>query len=187
LLGIHIGGAYSAVVPLTALYYGGILRYDPENPASLGQDLFILSKGHGVAALAAVYADLGFFDREVLKNSRSVESLLNGHPGPLLPGVHTAKLHIPAHKLTAQFQSFGWETFTADSRNYRSVLRALYQFRNRSFRGVPAAIIVQSRKGYGGFSSSMTAHKTKMDRSLYEYERDNLVKLREIQYQLFFC
>jgi transketolase len=88
--GIHIGGAYSAVVPLTALYYGGILRFDPENPAANGQDLFVLSKGHAVAALASVYADLGFFPREVLKNSRSVSSILNGHPGPLLPGIHTA-------------------------------------------------------------------------------------------------
>ena len=26
----------------------------------------------------------------VLKNSRSVSSILNGHPGPLLPGVHVA-------------------------------------------------------------------------------------------------
>ena len=41
-----------------------------------------------MAALASIYADLGYFDRSVLKNSRSYESILNGHPGPLLPGVH---------------------------------------------------------------------------------------------------
>ena len=40
--------------------------------------------------LASIYADLGYFDRSVLKNSRSVSSILNGHPGPLLPGVHVA-------------------------------------------------------------------------------------------------
>ncbi|HEY9054656.1 MAG TPA: hypothetical protein VIO60_07540, partial [Rectinemataceae bacterium] len=88
--GIHIGGAFSAVVPLVALYYGGFMRYSVEEPTKPGQDMFILSKGHAVAALASVYADVGYFDRSLLKNSRSDESILNGHPGPLLPGVHIA-------------------------------------------------------------------------------------------------
>ena len=88
--GIHIGGAFSAVVPLVALYYGGFMRYSVEEPTRLGQDMFILSKGHAVAALASVYADLGYFDRSLLKNSRSYESTLNGHPGPLLPGIPIA-------------------------------------------------------------------------------------------------
>jgi len=86
--GIHIGGAMSATVPLVAIYYGGIIQADVADPTRLGQDLFILSKGHAVAALASIYADLGYFPRSVLKNSRSMESILNGHPGPLLPGIH---------------------------------------------------------------------------------------------------
>ncbi|HAP55898.1 MAG TPA: transketolase, partial [Spirochaetaceae bacterium] len=88
--GIHIGGAFSAVVPLVALYYGGCMRYSVEEPTKLGQDMFVLSKGHAVAALASVYADLGYFGRDLLKNSRSHESILNGQPGPLLPGIHIA-------------------------------------------------------------------------------------------------
>jgi transketolase N-terminal domain/subunit/transketolase C-terminal domain/subunit len=88
--GIHIGGAFSAVVPLVALYYGGFMRYSVEEPAKPGQDMFVLSKGHAVAALASIYADLGYFDRSLLKNSRSYESILNGHPGPLLAGIHIA-------------------------------------------------------------------------------------------------
>ncbi len=88
--GIHIGGAFSAVVPLVALYYGGFMRYSVEEPTKIGQDMFILSKGHAVAALASIYADLGYFDKSLLKNSRSYESILNGHPGPLLAGIHIA-------------------------------------------------------------------------------------------------
>jgi transketolase len=86
--GIHIGGAFSATIPLVALYYGGIMRLDVPNPTRRGQDMFILSKGHSIAPLACIYADLGYFDRSVLTNSRSAESILNGHPGPLLPGCH---------------------------------------------------------------------------------------------------
>jgi transketolase len=40
--------------------------------------------------MAAIYADLGYFGREILRNSRSYTSILNGHPGPILPGVHIA-------------------------------------------------------------------------------------------------
>ena len=88
--GLHAGGAMSAVIPLVALFYGGGLRLDIEDPTRRGQDMFTLSKGHAVAALASIYADLGYFDLSVLKNSRSYESILNGHPGPVLPGVQIA-------------------------------------------------------------------------------------------------
>ena len=30
--GIHIGGAFSATIPLTALFYGGVIELDIENP-----------------------------------------------------------------------------------------------------------------------------------------------------------
>ena len=88
--GIHSGGAFSAVIPLVALHYGGFMNLDIADPTRRGQDMFCLSKGHAVAALASVYADLGYFDRALLRNSRSESSILNGHPGPLLPGVHVA-------------------------------------------------------------------------------------------------
>lgn len=85
--GIHAGGAFSAVIPLVALFYGGFIEPDVEQPARPGQDLFVLSKGHAIAPLASIYAELGYFDRSVLKNSRSYPSILNGHPGPILPGI----------------------------------------------------------------------------------------------------
>jgi transketolase len=88
--GLHAGGAFSATIPLVALYYGGYIDVDIADPTRRGQDLFVLSKGHAVAALASIYAELGYFDRSILKNSRSYQSILNGHPGPVLPGVHIA-------------------------------------------------------------------------------------------------
>jgi len=87
---LHAGGAFSATIPLVALYYGGFMEVDVADPSRRGQDLFTLSKGHAVAALASIYAEWGFFDSSVLSHSRSYSSILNGHPGPLLPGVHVA-------------------------------------------------------------------------------------------------
>lgn len=88
--GVHMGGAMSAVVPMVSIFYGGYIRLDVQDPTRIGQDMFVLSKGHAVATLASIYADLGYFPAETLKNSRSVESILNGHPGPLLPGIQIA-------------------------------------------------------------------------------------------------
>jgi len=87
---IHIGGASSATIPMVSLYYGGFLNLNIEDPTEIGQDMFILSKGHAVATLASIYVDLGYFESEILNHSRSIKSILNGHPGPLLPGVHVA-------------------------------------------------------------------------------------------------
>ena len=89
-LGLHAGGAFSATIPLVALFYGGFLTLDIEDPTRRGQDIFTLSKGHAVAAMASIYAELGYFDKKMLHGSRSHHSLLNGHPGPVLPGVHIA-------------------------------------------------------------------------------------------------
>src|SRR5580693_8267633 len=88
--GLHAGGAFSSIIPLVALFYGGFMHLDIEDPTRRGQDIFTLSKGHAVAALASIYAELGYFERKTLKNSRSFASILNGHPGPILPGVHIA-------------------------------------------------------------------------------------------------
>jgi transketolase len=88
--GIHMGGAFSVTVPIVSLFYGGFMNLDIEDPTRIGQDMFVLSKGHAVATMASIYADLGYFDPSILVNSRSAESILNGHPGPVLPGVHVA-------------------------------------------------------------------------------------------------
>jgi len=88
--GIHIGGAQSAILPMAALYYGGSYRYNVEQPADENQDAFILSKGHAVAALASVYADVGYIPRAALRGSRSLGAMIKGHPGPIIPGVPVA-------------------------------------------------------------------------------------------------
>src|SRR5579862_9871476 len=43
--GLHAGGAFSATIPLVALFYGGFLNLDVADPTRPGQDTFVLSKG----------------------------------------------------------------------------------------------------------------------------------------------
>ena len=238
--GIHIGGAMSATIPLVALYYSGVLRFDVEDPTRPGQDLFVLSKGHAVATMASIYADLGYFGRELLKNSRGLESILNGHPGPLLPGVHVSTgpeghglpvaqglalagrmqgaserkfdvycltgdgelqagmiweaamfagakgldnlcvlvdknegqldnpraLHFPLPHVGRRFESFGWRAVEVDATGYGSLVDALQEFKHGVRNGKPTVIVCNSRKGFGGFSSLMVAHKTELAEEL---------------------
>ena len=76
----HPGGSLSAVEIVTALYFGGFLRYDPKNPEWPDRDRFILSKGHGVPVQYAALALAGFFPLEELKTLRKIDSRLQGHP-----------------------------------------------------------------------------------------------------------
>jgi transketolase len=87
----HPSSSLSAIDILTALYFGGILRYDPERPNWPERDRFILSKGHGAPALYAVLAEAGYFDPDRLLNLRDLGSPLEGHPNMrVLPGVEAS-------------------------------------------------------------------------------------------------
>ena len=76
----HPGGSLSAVEIVTALYFGGILRYDPQRPDWPDRDRFILSKGHGVPVQYAAMAEAGFFPVSELETLRKIDSRLQGHP-----------------------------------------------------------------------------------------------------------
>ena len=58
--GSHIGSCYS-IADLVAVLYGEVLRVEPKQPSWADRDRFILSKGHGCAALYAALAERGFF------------------------------------------------------------------------------------------------------------------------------
>ena len=83
----HIGGAFSSADILVALYYGGILRFDPSDKDWDQRDRFILSKGHSGAALYAILADLGYFPASELHNYQKQGCILGGHPDRKIPGI----------------------------------------------------------------------------------------------------
>jgi transketolase len=87
----HPGGSLSAAEILTALYFGGLLRHDPQKPEWPDRDRFILSKGHGAPILYAALAERGYFPVDELMTLRQVNSRLQGHPVQgLTPGVEAS-------------------------------------------------------------------------------------------------
>ena len=63
----HLGSCLSCVDILVAAYFHA-LRIDPKRPADPDRDRFILSKGHGAAALFQVLALRGFYPADMLKS-----------------------------------------------------------------------------------------------------------------------
>ena len=85
----HIGGDFSVIDMLTALYFK-VLEIDPEHPDNNERDRFILSKGHCAGAFYTVLANSGFFSPAELLTFMAPYSPLNGHPNRnKVPGVET--------------------------------------------------------------------------------------------------
>ncbi len=74
----HIGGALSAMDVMTILYHK-YMKVDPKRPDWAERDRFVCSKGHIGVGYAPVLADLGYFDRELLKEYNHTGSPLGMH------------------------------------------------------------------------------------------------------------
>ena len=84
----HPSSSFSAVEIVTALYFGGILRFRSDDPWWPDRDRFIMSKGHAAPLLYAALARAGYFDRELLWKLRQIDSPVQGHPiQGMMPGV----------------------------------------------------------------------------------------------------
>ncbi len=76
---------------ILAVLYSGILQVDPSRPDWPDRDRFILSKGHGCAAVYAVLAERGFFPKEWLETYCQDGARLPGHITSLgIPGVEVS-------------------------------------------------------------------------------------------------
>lgn len=85
----HVSTAMSQCEILTALYFGGILKYDPKDPEWDGRDIFILSKGQGGIGFYVTLARAGFFPESDLDNFAGPGSTLGVHCEFHTKGVET--------------------------------------------------------------------------------------------------
>lgn len=75
----HLGGSFSAVEILTALFFSE-LRIDPENPLWEDRDRLVPSKGHCAPAIYTALAMRGVIAPETLDDLRQAGCILQGHP-----------------------------------------------------------------------------------------------------------
>lgn len=88
--GTHIGSAFS-ILDILVYLYDQVLRINPKKSSDPKRDKFVLSKGHGCAALYVILANYGFFPKSVLTSYCSEGSILGGHPDSVrIPGVETS-------------------------------------------------------------------------------------------------
>lgn len=82
----HLGGSMSCADIVAALYFCK-MRHSPENRNDPNRDRFIMSKGHSVLAQYAALAEAGYFEKSALSSTKSLGSILQGHPERSTPGV----------------------------------------------------------------------------------------------------
>jgi transketolase len=77
---------------LMAVLYAEHLRTDLDDPRSIANDRFVMSKGHAAPALYSTLKAIGAIDDATLLSLRTMGSPLQGHPapGPKLPWIDVA-------------------------------------------------------------------------------------------------
>ncbi len=75
----HPSTCLSASHLVTALYFGGVMHYDPSRPDWPERDRFVLSKGHGAPIQYAALHEAGVIDLDPM-TLRELGSPLEGHP-----------------------------------------------------------------------------------------------------------
>lgn len=83
----HPGGSLSITDVLTVLYFNQ-MNISPDKVNDENRDRLVLSKGHSCPALYATLANRGYFSKELLKEFRKIDGVLQGHPDmKKIPGV----------------------------------------------------------------------------------------------------
>ena len=83
----HVTSCMSCIDIFVALYYGGLLRHDPNDPGWEDRDRLILSKGQASPALYTILGDAGFFDKAELKKFNKLGGMFAVHLQQDVPGV----------------------------------------------------------------------------------------------------
>lgn len=85
----RLASSLSPIEIFVALYYGGVLRFNPREPLAQDRDRCVISKGHGSVCMYPILADLGFFSKSELEHVCEAGGFLGGIPDPVIPGYET--------------------------------------------------------------------------------------------------
>ncbi len=84
--GCFIGSAFSCI-DILAYLYSNVFDVKKIKNMEKDRDILILSKGHAVAGLYAVLAQIGIISKDRLENYLTVKDDLYWHPNPNIPGI----------------------------------------------------------------------------------------------------
>src|ERR1051326_2619571 len=118
----HPGGTLSLADVMAVLYFGGVLRYDPQDPSWANRDRLILSEGHTAPILYCALVEAGFkgWSLEALMDLRkNPDVIAQGHTTRgLTPGIDcsTGALGMGGSKslgmaLAARYKGLDFHTF----------------------------------------------------------------------------
>jgi len=95
-------GASLSCTDLIVYLYSGFLNISKETLNDPNRDYLLLSKGHDVPALYGTFAEIGWMEKNRLKNHLKTSDTIYWHPNRNVPGVefHSGSLgHLPAVSL----------------------------------------------------------------------------------------
>ena len=84
----HIGGTFSCIDILTALYYD-VMKYNVTNPEDPTRDRLIIGKGHACLGVYNILGEIGFIDKKLIDEYGSNGSYLGAQLDMKIPGVET--------------------------------------------------------------------------------------------------
>jgi len=84
--GCFIGASLSCA-DLIVFLYKKILNVNKNNLNAPGRDYLFLSKGHDVPALYGTFAEIGFIEKDRLKNHLKTNDFIYWHPNVNIPGI----------------------------------------------------------------------------------------------------
>ncbi len=117
----HPGGTLSLADVVATLYFGGVLRYDPQDPSWANRDRLVLSEGHTVPILYSAFVEAGMkgWSLETLMDLRKdPDAVAQGHATVGTPGIDcsTGALGMGGSKalgmaLAARYKDLDYHTF----------------------------------------------------------------------------
>lgn len=112
----HIPSSFS-IVDILDVLYGQFLRVKSKQPDWDGRDYFILSKGHGAAALYVVLEKYGFITERDLEQKSKITGILGGHPDcTKVPGAEASTGSLGHGVVTAMGIALGLRIQGKDNR-----------------------------------------------------------------------
>ena len=147
----HLGSCLSCVDILVALYFSK-LKINPKDHKSPHRDRFILSKGHGAAALfffflmKGMYPEGSIWEAATMAVAQKVENLTIFVDSNKWQATDRSADLAGHTSMKNKWSSFGWNSCEIDGNNMQEIINILSE---KPTKGIPTAVMLNTIKGRG--------------------------------------